>query len=589
MNLGTGSLRTTLGRLLRRRRSLVRVLGIPLVLGWWVSSCGGPPTGNDAEEPRGPLVADNVFASYDTGEITREDFTRAYAKLPPAARSPGNDRVGWTKRIVQRIFADRILREELEESDFEEVPERIRVRRNLKRAVFSDHYLVVKHGFLPGVADDEIEAFYENHRDEFNQEEVRTVYHLMKRASSDEDFDRVEAELAELAGRVTRGENFGLLAEQYSESESRHRKGLIGTLRKGTLPPAADEAVFALAEGAVSAPVRVNDDVHLFFNENTVTGRELPLEEVRPMIQRVLQLSQLREALAEAAGKMEVVSDHVFPEDDRVIELIQKGDAESALFSVGTYEFRRGEFSQHVMARQNTEAFLPLVKDPVTALYEEIKNREIIFQHMLAARAENEEVYVDVDAQFREQWESRLLTAFQQDKLARYVGDREEILVEHHAANYNRFVSQPRVRLRRLVSVVGPDSPNVMAKLEAARGDLEAGKISLDQLAQNTGAEVEDLGWLTPLQLRFKDHNAVRAAFGMPVGAFSHPYRLRKRIVLFEVVEQEASQEIPLDGVRDRVIAHYLTNYRQKVFAAFVGEAMEAHGFSFHPENFTKR
>ena len=72
---------------------------------------------------------------------------------------------------------------------------------------------------------------------------------------------------------VLDGADFGALAAEHSESETRWRRGLLGNVRPGTFRPEVDRVVQGLAKGEVSEILETGDGLSLFFCEDILPPR----------------------------------------------------------------------------------------------------------------------------------------------------------------------------------------------------------------------------------------------------------------------------------------------------------------------------
>lgn len=103
------------------------------------------------------------------------------------------------------------------------------------------------------VTRDEVEQYYEEHKEEFVRDEgVRLAEILIAKdpGQTDEEFEK---EAREVHDRVSRGEPFAEMARRYSDSEvSKENGGDIGIWRRGALQKEIEELVFDKNQGYVT-------------------------------------------------------------------------------------------------------------------------------------------------------------------------------------------------------------------------------------------------------------------------------------------------------------------------------------------------
>ncbi|SEO59027.1 SurA N-terminal domain-containing protein [Aquisalimonas asiatica] len=162
------------------------------------------------------------------------------------------------------------------------------------------------------VSDEEIETRYEQVRDErYTEDREVEARHILIRVDEDADDDTVSEaqERAEaLRQRITDGESFAELAEEYSDDPaSGARGGDLGRVERGDMVEPFEDALFALEEGELSEPVRSPFGIHLIEATTSTGGEVTPLDEVR---------DELRREIAE-----EQVSNEFFDDLNRLDEL----------------------------------------------------------------------------------------------------------------------------------------------------------------------------------------------------------------------------------------------------------------------------
>lgn len=137
--------------------------------------------------------------------------------------------------------------------------------------------------------EDELRARYESEKGRFGTEEERTAAHILINVPADADEAAVEAARAkaqDLAAQARAdGTDFAALAAANSDDlGTKDLGGDLGAISKGVFPEAFEQAVFALAEGAVSDPVRTDQGWHVVKLTSLVAGTVQPFEAVREQL-----------------------------------------------------------------------------------------------------------------------------------------------------------------------------------------------------------------------------------------------------------------------------------------------------------------
>lgn len=129
--------------------------------------------------------------------------------------------------------------------------------------VFVPSYLFQKED-IP-VSDEQIQAYYQGHKDEFKAEESANLsYVVFEKKPSPEDEEEIKQRLLEIKDEVLQGEDFAELASDYSDDNSSAKNGGdLGWFGKGMMVPAFEEAAFSLEPGKISDPIKTQFGWHL--------------------------------------------------------------------------------------------------------------------------------------------------------------------------------------------------------------------------------------------------------------------------------------------------------------------------------------
>jgi len=130
-----------------------------------------------------------------------------------------------------------------------------------------------------------------------------------------------------------------------------------------------------------------------------------------------------------------------------------------------------------------------------------------------------------------------------------------------------RFMTPLKVRLRLLVVDTTTGFERRMRELEAARAELVAGKLTLDDAARKLGGRVEEVGWREVARLGpdLQDKER-RYILDLDKPGFTVPYQRERSIRLFQVAERQEPVRRPYDQVRADVLDAYLKEKRKDLF-----------------------
>jgi len=156
-------------------------------------------------------------------------------------------------------------------------------------------YVVVSpKAFVKRVTDAEVQAYYKEHAAEFERPRRVKVAHVLVRVppvGGSEAEEKAKAKVGETIKRARAGEDFAKLAREISEdAATAGAGGEIGTVARGELVPAFEQAAFGLKKGEVSRePVRTPFGYHAIKVLDIQEAGKRPLKEAAGQIREKLE------------------------------------------------------------------------------------------------------------------------------------------------------------------------------------------------------------------------------------------------------------------------------------------------------------
>jgi peptidyl-prolyl cis-trans isomerase SurA len=141
-----------------------------------------------------------------------------------------------------------------------------------------------------------IEAFYNENKDRFYQEDSVHLRLIQLARGPEETDDTLRTKAGEIITQLKAGTEFGNLARQYSNDSRKGKGGDWGWQRRSDLRKEFSETIFALGKGQFSEPLIMPEGAFIFFAEDRKHAGVLPLDEVRPDIERALIQQGSRQA-----------------------------------------------------------------------------------------------------------------------------------------------------------------------------------------------------------------------------------------------------------------------------------------------------
>lgn len=137
------------------------------------------------------------------------------------------------------------------------------------------------------LTDEEVAAYYEEHRADFDRPEQVRVRQILVTDP---------AEGKQLLGLLRQGEDFAELAREYSLSPDASQGGDLGFFGRGQMPPEFDAVVFDLPVGRLSELVKTDYGYHIFRVEEKRPAARLSQKEAGQEIRRILEARKQEEA-----------------------------------------------------------------------------------------------------------------------------------------------------------------------------------------------------------------------------------------------------------------------------------------------------
>lgn len=176
------------------------------------------------------------------------------------------------------------------------------------------------------VSDAELKAWYEGHKDRYQQAEERRASHILLMANA----DAPEAEKAKAKARAEEvlkelqksPAKFAELAKQHSQDPgSAEKGGDLGFFGRGMMVKAFEETVFKQKEGEISGLVQSEFGYHIIKVTGIKGGKQRSFEEARPEIEGELKRQAAARKFAEAA---ETFNNTVYEQSDSLQPAAEK-------------------------------------------------------------------------------------------------------------------------------------------------------------------------------------------------------------------------------------------------------------------------
>src|SRR5690606_31669001 len=171
---------------------------------------------------------------------------------------------------------------------FRRIYSELKIQTNLlkkrTRVLAAKETLMDKMATQTTLDEKQIKDYYQKHIQDFKENSKIQLQQIVV---------HTELEAQNIHKALKSGSSFDKLATDYSLGAESDNQGKLGWVEKGTLP--VFDAVFNLPLGQISSPQKSPYGYHIFQVLERKKGRQLPLDEVKGQISKLLQAEQAQE------------------------------------------------------------------------------------------------------------------------------------------------------------------------------------------------------------------------------------------------------------------------------------------------------
>lgn len=243
-----------------------------------------------------------VLAEVGGEKVTTDEF-RALLGMIRGAGDPGG--ISRTmihegrEQILQELIETLLLAREARSRRLDQDP-RIAFRLRQAEATILAEALVEREIAGIDLSDARLFDYYRSHQGEFRDAAKIRARHIVVAS-------RAEAETAQR--RLREGADFAALARELNIDDTRTGGGDLGWVPRGVMVREFETALFALAPGETSGPVRTRFGFHIIRAEESAAERTLPFTQVREIIRKRLAAQHLDLQRREIRSKVPVTID----------------------------------------------------------------------------------------------------------------------------------------------------------------------------------------------------------------------------------------------------------------------------------------
>ncbi len=227
------------------------------------------------------------------------------------------------------------------------------------------------------IDEDQLIERYEQVRDQLTTPETRSASHILLTVNDGDDEDQVKQQILELKQRIDNGEDFAALASEFSQDPgSAADGGDLGDVERDMMVKPFESALFALAEGEVSQPVKTQFGWHLIKLHGVAGGDTQSFDQARLEIEQELKLELAESQIYDLAESLANIGyeqpDSLLPASEQLGLEIQTTDWFTRTSGEGLAELgriRQVAFSEDVLQQNRNSETLELEDNRIVIMH----------------------------------------------------------------------------------------------------------------------------------------------------------------------------------------------------------------------------
>jgi len=221
------------------------------------------------------------------------------------------------------------------------------------------------------------------------------VAHIMVGLTKNPDSTEIAAarkKINLIYSKIQNGEDFGKLAETYSDDKSSSRaQGILPEFGTGRMVPSFEKAAFALKkEGEISKPIQKSFGFHIIklirkkdfndFKQNKKTIADKVKRDMRARTSFLAVLNRLKKEYNYTIYQKNLdIYTHLISTDifTGKWDTTKINKLNAPLFTLGDSTFKQSQFNQYIIKKSKTKKEVEPVKTYITKLYDDFVNKKL--------------------------------------------------------------------------------------------------------------------------------------------------------------------------------------------------------------------
>ncbi|NJD54776.1 MAG: hypothetical protein FIA94_00020 [Nitrospirae bacterium] len=172
------------------------------------------------------------------------------------------------------------------------------IKQQLSRDNIVQQFLDAEVVKKAAISDADLAAYYEANREKYLAPErwkLREMFFKVPADATKEERAKKKEKAEEVLARAKKGEDFGLLAWEFSEDDYKYKSGDVGYLHRDMLLPEIEKALVNVDPGEMTGVIETIYGYYIFYLETKLPTRQLAFEEVREKLKKEIQQKREKE------------------------------------------------------------------------------------------------------------------------------------------------------------------------------------------------------------------------------------------------------------------------------------------------------
>ncbi len=238
-----------------------------------------------------------VLAKVGSLAIMESDVNEMVANL--AQRGQNHDNPQGRAAILEQLIANKLLLLDAQKNLYEHNSEFKAQLEKVKNDMLVSFAVNKALADVKPATDEEVKKYYDDNADKFTKGETVNASHIL-----------VESEdvAKELLAKINAGEvSFEDAARDNSTCPSKENGGNLGEFTKGQMVPEFDEAVFKMAVGEITGPVKTQFGYHLIKLNSKNEAGAYPFDEIKDQLASMVNQEKQQAAFQSKVNQLKIL------------------------------------------------------------------------------------------------------------------------------------------------------------------------------------------------------------------------------------------------------------------------------------------